>query len=170
MAEKSGLSRRRHSTERAVAIDAFNELLAYICNSAYHPEIVNALQRPPVRIPAEAFDAEQIHSTREVDADFRSTTRTPLLYVDGHAGVGDRRRHGGELQPEREQMLLHLRKGNRTAYRIRAATDPNVKNTVLWHGSGTLRTQPDGTDAVLVWVCCSSDTVKVEAAEAARVE
>ena len=90
MAEKSGLSRRRHSTERAVAIDAFNELLAYICNSAYRPEIVNALQRPPVRIPAEAFDAEQIHSTREVDADFRSTTRTPLLYVDGHAGVGDR--------------------------------------------------------------------------------
>lgn len=72
--------------------------------------------------------------------------------------------------PERDQMLLHLRKGNRTAYRIRAATDPNVKNTVLWHGSGTLRTQPDGTDAVLVWVCCSSDTVKVEAAEAARVE
>ena len=40
MAEKSGLSRRRHSTERAVAIDAFNELLAYICNSAYHPENV----------------------------------------------------------------------------------------------------------------------------------
>ena len=61
-------------------------------------------------------------------------------------------------------------KGDRTAYRIRAATDPNVKNTVLWHGSGTLRTQPDGTDAVLVWVCCSSDTAKVEAAEAARVE
>ena len=45
----------------------------------------------------------------------------------------------------------------------------NAKTTVLWHGSGTLRTQPDETDAVLVWVCCSSDTVKVEAAEAARV-
>ena len=61
-------------------------------------------------------------------------------------------------------------KGDRTAYRIRAATDPNVKNTVLWHGSGTLRTQPDETDPTLVWVCCVSGTVDIEAVEASVTE
>lgn len=67
-------------------------------------------------------------------------------------------------------MLLHLRKRRPHRLPHTGGNRPERKNTVLWHGSGTLRTQPDGTDAVLVWVCCSSDTVKVEAAEDARVE
>ena len=156
---------------RSAAMAAFDELLACIRSSTYHPELVDALlRRPPVRIPAEAFDAEQIHSEREPGADFRSTSRATLLYADGHTGTGDWRRYGGEPQPERERMLLRLHEGDRVAYRIQAAADPHTQITVLWHGSGTLRTRLDEADPALVWVCCTSGTVDVEAIEVTIVE
>ena len=156
---------------RSTATAAFDGLLACIRSSTYHPKIVDALlRRPPVWIPAEAFDAEQIRSEREPGASFRSTSHATLLYADGHTGAGDWRRYGGEPQPECERMLLRLHAGDRVAYRIRTAADPRVKITVHWHGSGTLRTQPDETDPTLVWVCCVSGTVDIEAVEASVTE
>ena len=67
-------------------------------------------------------------------------------------------------------MLLRLHEGDRVAYRIQAAADPHTKITVHWHGSGTLRTRLDEADAALVWVCCTSGTVEVEAIEVTIVE
>lgn len=156
---------------RSAAIAAFDGLLSCIRSSTYHPEIVNAiLRRPPLRIPAEAFDAEQIRSTREIGADFRSTSRATLLYADGHIGAGDWRRYGGEPQPERERMLLRLHEGDCVAYRIQATADPRAKITVHRHGSGTLITQHDEADPTLIWVRCTSSTVDIEAVEAAVTE
>ncbi len=156
---------------RTAAIAAFDNLIASIRNSTFHSEIPDALlRRPPVWIPAEAFDAEQICSERETGADFRRTSHATLLFVDGHIGAGNWNRYGGGPQPKSERIFLRLHKDDRVAYRIQTAADPRVKITVHWHGNGALSTQLDEADDALLWVNCDSGTVDIEAIEAAIKE
>ena len=149
------------TTKRAQVI--FDEFLACISNSEYHPDVVDALlRRPPIEIPATAFDAEQIISKRKDGAKFRANSGASILFADGHTGEADWRRYGGEPQPDNQKMILRLHAGNRVGYRIRVASDMPPKIKAVSSGEGTLEILYNLDEDGLIWLTCTSDTIDVE--------
>ena len=142
---------------------AFDGFLECISRGDYHHEIVDALiRRPPVEIPAGAYDVEQIHSERREGVHFRRNSKATLLFADGHAGEADWRRYGGEAQPEDQRILLCLREGDRVGYRVENLEEKKLRIDVHSYGDGTLNVQNMIAQQGLVWVSCSSGIINVE--------
>lgn len=128
--------------DREAAQAIFDDFLACVAAPDYHPEVIRALLRkPPVHIPATAFDLECILSQRQPGADFRRGSRATLLFADGHRGQADWRRYGGEPQPEDQAMVLRLQSGDRAGYRINAAAGTPLTICVSYGGTGALSIQ-----------------------------
>lgn len=118
----------------------FDEFLNCIASGSYHTEIVCALTRkPPVEIPAAAFDFEQIQSQRRGGAHFRIFSPATILFADGHEGQVDWCRYGGESQPESEKLLLYLYAGDAVSYRVNVSSAFYV--TIHFRGKGVLMMQ-----------------------------
>ena len=151
----------RPAPEAAQAI--FDRFLNCISHGEYHPEIIRALtRRPPLEIPAGAYDAEDIQSRRSAGAVFRRTSKAALLFADGHTGEADWRRYGGEAQPEDQKILLCLREGDRIGYRVENLEEKKIRIDVHSYGDGTLNVQNMTAQQGLVWVSCSSGIINVE--------
>lgn len=107
------------SLTQAEAQTIFDRFLACIAAPVYCDEVVCALRRTsPVVIPAEAFDEWNIHSPKELGAELRQSEPTTLLFADGHKGVPDYRRYGGEPQPVTERILVRLLAKDSICYSI----------------------------------------------------
>lgn len=158
--------------DRVTAQKIFNEFLDCIVSVSYNPEVICAiLRKPPVEIPAAAFDYEQIHSLRRRDVQFRMTSSATLLFADGHRGMVDWRRYGGEPQPETERLLLCLSAGDSVAYHV---SGPRAFFTeVRFCGEGTLMIQGipvcsgqschiEVLEDELLWLRCTCGQVQVE--------
>lgn len=153
--------RERPAPEAAQAI--FDRFLNCISHGEYHPEIIRALtRRPPLEIPAGAYDAEDIQSRRSAGAVFRRTSKAALLFADGHTGEADWRRYGGEAQPEDQKILLCLREGDRVGYRLENPENQKIRIHVRSYGDGILDVQDLTAGQGLVWITCKSGTADVE--------
>lgn len=99
--------------------EIFDGFLACVGSSEIRRDVISALcRRPPVRIPAAAFDECRASCPRRTGADFRPASPVTIIFADGHTGVPDFRRYGGEPQPESERMLVELHEGDCVTYRI----------------------------------------------------
>lgn len=129
----------------------------------YHQEIICALtRRPPLEIPAGAYDAEDIQSGRRAGSVFRRTSKATLLFADGHTGEADWRRYGGEAQPEDQRILLRLSEGDRVGYRLENPENQKIRIHVRSYGDGILDVQDLTAGQGLVWITCKSGTADVE--------
>lgn len=121
---------------------AFDGFLHEIAHGRFHAEVLNAaLRRPPLELPAAAFDAVQSVGSREKGAEFRIGSSATILFADGHTGSVDWKRYGGEPQPERERLLLRLRAGESAAYRVSFGEAADFCAEVRFSGSGVLLLQ-----------------------------
>lgn len=142
---------------------AFDGFLGCIFRGKYHPEIIDALiRRPPVEIPAGAYDVEQIRSERREGVAFRRTSRATLLFADGHTGEADWRRYGGEPQPEDQKILLCLHAGDRVGYHVENQDGKKLRIDVRSYGDGTLNVQDMTAEQGLVWVTCNFGIMNVD--------
>lgn len=127
---------------REIACAAFDGLLSAISQGSFHDEVLNAaLRKPPLEIPAAAFDAAQIVSHRIQGAVFRTESPATILFADGHTGLVDWKRYGGEPQPEEKRLLLHLQAGDTVAYRVSLDEASGFCAEVRFFGSGVLLLQ-----------------------------
>ncbi len=153
---------------------AFDAFLVSIGNTAYHPEIVDALlRRPHVEIPASAFDTERITSHRQAGVTFRMTSNATLLFADGHTGEADWRRYGGEPQPDEQTIHLHLFAGDAVGYRISGGLNDLLTVTIRGQGEGNLTicgipAKVNSTCGVpvpadnMIWVECTGERTVLE--------
>lgn len=121
--------------EEAVAL--FDGLLAAIAAPIRCEAVLRALSRTaPLSIPAEAFDGCAISSPRSPGADLRAAEPVTLLFADGHTGVPDYKRYGGEPQPESERILVRLLPGDGVCWRFSAPVPVSLR--LDCGGDGTL--------------------------------
>lgn len=124
------------------AREIFDDFFSCIGTPIYHQSVINALfRRPPVELPAGAFDLECISGTRQEGAHFRKNSRATLLFADGHTGKADWCRYGGEAQPDDQRILLRLRKGDAVGYHISCAPDSFLNVSIRQQGTGNLTVQ-----------------------------
>lgn len=153
---------------------AFDGFLSTLSNGTYHPEVLDAaLRRPPLDIPAAAFDTAQIISRRSSGAAFRMDSPATILFADGHAGAVDWKRYGGEPQPETERLVLRLWAGDAVGYRLSPGAVIELFAQVRFCGEGTLCMQgqpvrpqtvcrlPAPSDSLL-WLQCTAGCVDIE--------
>lgn len=153
--------------------EIFDDLLACIGRSEIRRDVLSALcRRPPVRIPAEAFDWCRASGSRVAGSDFRPSSPVTIIFADGHTGTPDFRRYGGEPQPESERMLVKLREGDSVAYRVGcsgrvrvrvSASDPGGLHAdggsgpvILEREGGEIIIKPDGK---LTLTCVSGEVL-----------
>ena len=137
--------------------EIFDDFLACVGSAEIRREVISALcRRPPVRIPAEAFDDCAAPGPRRPGADFRPGSPATIVFADGHRGAPDFRRYGGEPQPESERMLVELREGDSVTYRIGHSGPARVRvaarsagGLVADGGLGRVSVGPGGGEAVL---------------------
>ncbi|MCR5753545.1 MAG: glycoside hydrolase family 5 protein [Acetatifactor sp.] len=138
------------------AREIFEEYLTCVTEAGMNESVINALLRKaPGSIPAIAFDAEWIESEREAGVSFRERDKACILFADGHKGAPDWKRYGGEQQPESEQMLVRLRKGDCLGYHMEGYRRVEVEQS--GDGRVVIREEEDG----LVWVCCVEGEVNL---------
>lgn len=138
--------------------EIFDGFLACVGSSEIRRDVISALcRRPPVRIPAAAFDECRASCPRRAGADFRPASPVTIIFADGHTGVPDFRRYGGEPQPESERMLVELHEGDCVTYRID------------WSGKAWLRVAASTADGLFadggsgpVHIECGADGVLIE--------
>lgn len=138
--------------------EIFDGFLAFVGCSEIRRDVISALcRRPPVRIPAAAFDECRASCPRRAGADFRPASPVTIIFADGHTGVPDFRRYGGEPQPESERMLVELHEGDCVTYRID------------WSGKARLRVAASTADGLFadggsgpVHIECGGDGVLIE--------
>lgn len=115
--------------------DGFLDALGY---TAFHDEVASSiLRRVPVVIPAEAYDDCHILSARQPGAELRMSQPVTLLFADGHRGVPDYARYGGESQPPTERILARLQPGESLDYQF-SCECRSVTATVQLFGAGEL--------------------------------
>lgn len=138
----------------------FDDFLVCVSHSDYHTDVIDALlRRPPIEIPAAAFDVEEIVSEEHGGADFRTTSKATLIFADGHTGEVDWRRYGGEPQPDDQKILLRLHTDDCVGYRVSLDVVEQPEISVQYHGEGTpLVEYRNG----LIWLMCKSGTIDVE--------
>ena len=153
--------------------EIFNDFLACIGRAEIRRDVLSALcRRPPVRIPAEAFDGCRVSGPRGAGADFRPTSPVTIIFADGHTGAPDFRRYGGEPQPESERMLVKLREGDSVTYRVACSGRIRVRVSAsapggLWAdgGSGLVSLEREGggafveLDGKLTLTCVSGEAL-----------
>lgn len=138
--------------------EIFDGFLDCVGSSEIRRDVISALcRRPPVRIPAAAFDECRASCPRRAGADFRPASPVTIIFADGHTGVPDFRRYGGEPQPESERMLVELHEGDCVTYRID------------WSGKAWLRVAASTADGLFadggsgpVHIECGADGVLIE--------
>ena len=152
----------------------FEDFLMCIKNGNYHPEVIQALlRRPPVRIPAAAYDAERIISRRQEGVSLRRTSGATLLFADGHRGKADWRRYGGESQPSDQEILLRLEAGDAVGYRVETVFGYSLTAFVEFQGTGVLKMQNiiaenqkacliELSEDGLIWIWCESGEVSLK--------
>lgn len=153
--------------------EIFDDFLSCIRSAGICHDVISSLcRRPPVRIPAEAFDECRASGPRGTGADFRSGEPVTIVFADGHTGVPDFRRYGGEPQPESERMLVKLRGGDSISYRVNCSGKARVRVAAsaveglfadggsgpvhIEHGDGGVLIELDGK---LTLTCQSGETL-----------
>lgn len=148
--------------EQETAKVIFDDFLACISDCDYHPEVIDALlRRPPIDIPAAAFDAEKIISEKNSGVQFRNTSPATILFVDGHMGEADWKRYGGEPQPEDQTILLRLNTGDRVGYRLNHQFSEKPIVETKYTGDGTPAIEYRHEDG-MIWLECTSGSIDVE--------
>ena len=138
----------------------FDEFLTCVSRGDYHAEVVDALlRRPPLEIPAAAFDVEEIASERRKGAAFRIKSNATLIFAGGHTGEADWRRYGGEPQPDDQKILLRLHAGDRVGYRVSLDASEQHEISVQRHGDGIAFVEYSNG---LIWLMCKSGMIDVE--------
>lgn len=118
----------------------FDAFLDSIAQSHYHTDVMDAiLRRPPLEIPAAAYDVEKIANPRLPGAIFRQTSKATIIFADRHTGDVNWQRYGGEPQPHDQKILLRLRHGDAVAYQVRS--NKTLRICVEYTGSGMLMVQ-----------------------------
>lgn len=157
-----------------VAQEIFDDFLSCVEHGEYHIEVINALlRRPPVEIPAAAYDEECIISERREGAHFRASSRATLCFFDGHTGEVDWSKVGGEPQPMEQCILLCLQKGDSVGYRIEAETAEKIVVNVVSKDAGTLRIRDvaaetnkeyviDMPEDKTIWITCEDNEVRID--------
>ena len=136
----------------------FDGFLACLDRIQYHPEVVRALmRRPPVEIPAWAFDGEDISGGRVPGADFRRTCRASLLFLDGHTGPVPWDNRGGVPKKEEERPFLRLGAGDRVSYRVQGRGPLEVEVRVRPGQAGRLTVQGQDPDRDGVWTAAPDE-------------
>jgi hypothetical protein len=137
------------------AREIFNALLDSIHHSVYRDEVVRALNRKaPIALPCYAYDAFRIASSRVGNVDFRVSEPVSICFADGHTGIPDWKRYGGEEQPESEQMYLYLRPGDAVGYRV-----DGIPDKVEYDGEGTIEIQ---SEQKLIWIKCIEKEIRLK--------
>ena len=125
-----------------VARTIFNEFLSCIAKPTYCSKIINAiLRRPPLEIPAAAYDIEQIISHKQENVYFRKTDKATLCFADGHTGSPNWQRYGGEPQPDCQKILLCLRTEDSVGYYLEHNNQEKIAVKVIFFGNGKLTMQ-----------------------------
>ncbi len=102
--------------------EIFDSFLDCVEGSEFRLDVVRALdRRPPLLIPAEAFDACRVEPARRGGALFREGSGAEIGFFDGHTGEPDCRRYGGEPRPEGERMFVRLLPGDELYYALRCS-------------------------------------------------
>ena len=118
--------------------ELFDGFLDALTQARCHDEVVRSIfRRAPVSIPAEAYDAFSVLTTRKSGAHIRMSEPVSLLFADGHEGVPDYARYGGEPQPKSELILARLLKGESLEYRFRCVCQ-RVAVRAVFSGEGEL--------------------------------
>lgn len=117
------------------------------------------LRRPPIEIPAAAFDVEEIVSEKREGVAIRITSKATLLFSDGHTGEVDWRRYGGEPQPDDQKILLRLHTGDRVGYRVDLDSAEKPEISVQYHGDRIPSVEYSNG---LIWLMCKTGTIDVE--------
>ena len=139
--------------------EIFDGFLVCVGCSEIRRDVISALcRRPPVRIPAAAFDECRASCPRRTgEADFRPASPVTIIFADGHTGAPDFRRYSGEPQPESERMLVELHEGDCVTYNID------------WSGKARLRVVASTADGLFadggsgpVHIECGGDGVLIE--------
>ncbi|NMA00647.1 MAG: glycoside hydrolase family 5 protein [Clostridiaceae bacterium] len=123
-----------------------DDFLQCIATPTYHVNVINALlRRPSLKIPATAYNWEDIHIIRDRSVEhFRVSSHASLHFADGHTGEPDWRRYNGEAQPPDQKIRLHLFENDRVGYLVRTASREKLKievEKVETEGYGTLDVQ-----------------------------
>jgi len=157
-------------TARAI----FDEFLSCISNTTYNTEVINALfRRPPVDIPAAAYDVEQIVSHKQETVYFRKSCKATLCFSDGHTGDVDWCRYNGESQPDSQKVLLCLNKGDFVGYYLKTVKMEELYVKIVFFGNGTLTIQDKAvinnrfcivsTDSNgFLWLKCVTGSLKID--------
>ncbi|MDD3429202.1 MAG: hypothetical protein PHG02_04250 [Oscillospiraceae bacterium] len=132
----------------------FDNLLEAIKNAEYLSQVTDALlRRPPVTIPAYAYADETIAAPKckVPSTDFRVSSSARLVFADGHNGCVDWCRYGGEEQPQRETLHLHLKAGDMVTYRIGRLSSAFLKVSLKAYGSGLMTVQQQQPTEAFNW-------------------
>ena len=133
--------------------ELFDGFLEALGRTEFHDGVAcSLLRRAPVVIPAEAFDHCHILSPRQPGARLRMREPVMLLFADGHEGVPDYARYGGEPQPPSERIFARLLPGESLSYHFRS-------------GGGRGRAQAVCAGAGGVSLSCGGITVRGAAAD-----
>ncbi len=144
------------SLDKKSACEIFDAYLSSIAKPHYKEEIIRALLRKaPLVVPATAYDACDIKSERTEGATFRISDPVTICFVDGHKGVPDWKRYGGEEQPIKESLEITLKMGDSLGYRMEGR-DAVAEYT--GDGKLTIEKREDG----LTWVTCVGQEIRLK--------
>ena len=97
----------------------FDSFLDAVQQAEFHEEVARSLfRRVPLAIPAEAYDSFCVHTERQDGAQLRMSDPVTLLFADGHKGLPDYARYGGEPQPPAQKIFARLQAGESLDYRF----------------------------------------------------
>lgn len=160
--------------EEYFARKIFDDFILQISQPTYYYQVINALlRRPPLVIPAAAYDIEYIRSHKNTKFLFRETDKATLCFADGHIGVPDWKRYGGEHQPDTQKILLSLREGDVVGYYLESGNDDRIAVKVDFVGIGTLTLQGKNITSNeffeikvdkkgILWLICLEGNIKID--------
>lgn len=124
----------------------FNDFLRCIRTPKCNDQVIRSLKRQtPLTIPCEGYDSCEIYSKRKRGADLRMSQPVTLVFANGKQGTVDYRRHGGEAQPEEENVLVELSMKDCVSYEFQNSEKMiRLEGTVT--GSGVLLIVIDGQE------------------------
>jgi hypothetical protein len=125
------------------AQEIMDDFLRCLSTPTYHEGVMNALlRRPLLKIPAAAYNWEDIREKRDRTVEyFRTGSHVALQFADGHIGEPDWRRYNGEPQPFDQKIRLCLFENDRVGYLVRTDARERLKIDVETEGHGTLDVQ-----------------------------
>ncbi len=102
----------------------FDSLIDSIAHPVINWNVFYALKRvPPITMPSTCYSAYSVKQTRPKGAQIHENDPVNIQFVDGHIGVPDYRRYGGEEQPDTEQLVVILQPEEWIEYQFNIESD-----------------------------------------------